>query len=129
MQIVTKEPVLLTNYEVYAFLNESKKAKQDRPRSKGYKLEGLCTVEFECLDYLESSASKNQTAEHISVFLTKLKPFALTRAEKVQIINTRPCNIVTLHVVIEECEERFNQEQLEQILEIIAECLPPLEAA
>lgn len=48
------------------------------------------------------------------------------RAEKLQLLNIRPKMIVEMQLIIEELEERFPDDKLTEILEIISE-LPDYE--
>ncbi|CCH62532.1 hypothetical protein TBLA_0H02480 [Henningerozyma blattae CBS 6284] len=59
--------------------------------------------------------------EKFSEFIRKLNAYSLYQAEKLQLINQLPTNMVHLYAIIEECESRFNEEEIDQILKIIAE--------
>jgi len=59
----------------------------------------------------------------------KEKGFRLTKSEKLEIINQRPNNIVELQLVIEESEERFSEEAMNQLLELIVAHVPGAEEA
>lgn len=96
-------PTLITNCEVHSFLKKQNEQKVERPRSVGFRLENLYTVEFECLEYLKETPAATQTTQSVAKFLKKLEKVELTRAEKLQIVNTRPRSIVDLYVVIEYC--------------------------
>ena len=60
----------------------------------------------------------------IESFLREAAPFNLTKAEKLQCLNLRPTTEVEILLVIEESEERFTEEQVEQLLEIIRRTIP-----
>lgn len=51
------------------------------------------------------------------------QPFALTRAELLQVINLAPCSEVEVHLIVEECEERLTQQQVTQLMEVVAKHL------
>jgi len=48
----------------------------------------------------------------------------LTAAEMVQIANLRPRSPVEVQLVVEECEERMTEEEVEELIEIVASTLP-----
>ncbi|KAL3231443.1 DNA-directed RNA polymerase III subunit RPC9 [Nakaseomyces bracarensis] len=53
--------------------------------------------------------------------VTRLNEFDLFQAEKLQIVNQMPVQIVHLYSIVEECDTRFSEEQIEQILALVAE--------
>jgi hypothetical protein len=63
--------------------------------------------------------SSVQTAAQIQAFLEQIKAFELTKMEKLTLVNTRPTNVVELMVLIEDCEGRFSQERLQEILDLL----------
>lgn len=54
-------------------------------------------------------------------YLHELK---LTKAEKLQIVNLLPRTMVEFYLIVEECEDRFGEEQVEAILAKIEELFP-----
>ena len=54
-----------------------------------------------------------------------LEPFKLTKAEKLQLLNLRPCSLVELQLIVEELDERLRtEEDIEKLLMVIKENLP-----
>ncbi|GFR26051.1 transposon Ty3-I Gag-Pol polyprotein [Trichonephila clavata] len=49
----------------------------------------------------------------------------INEAEKLQLLNMRPTSLVEIQLLIEESEERFNEDQMNEILGVVAETLPP----
>lgn len=50
-----------------------------------------------------------------------MKPFELEKAEILQLINVAPRSLPVLFNTIEECDQRLTDEQMEEILELIAQ--------
>lgn len=61
--------------------------------------------------------------------MDELKPFGLTRAEVLQVINLAPCSAVEVHLIVDECEERLSEEQVTQLLEVVSRHLPHAQQA
>lgn len=54
-------------------------------------------------------------------YLHELK---LTKAEKLQIVNLLPKTMVEFYLIVEECEDRFGEEQVQAILAKIDQLFP-----
>ncbi|CCH45831.1 DNA-directed RNA polymerase III subunit [Wickerhamomyces ciferrii] len=65
-----------------------------------------------------------QNIENITQMMKDLSKFKLEKIEKLQIINSAPQSLVTLYAVIEECDQRFNEQEIEEILQIIQTHFP-----
>ena len=52
--------------------------------------------------------------------LVSLREMGISSIEILQMINFQPTQPVDIHVIIEKCEERYNEEQVEDILSILA---------
>ncbi|KAI9592052.1 RNA polymerase Rpb4-domain-containing protein, partial [Syncephalis fuscata] len=74
--------------------------------------------------YLNNTPSSTQTDEQVVQLTTALGAWSLTKAEKLQMINIRPRQIVEIHMLIEECDERFDMEALETMLATVRQHLP-----
>ena len=117
MEIVDAQAALLSNYEVYSILKDAK-------QSKKHSHQNVATIVYETASYLEKTPCKNQTEETVQKFLESLREFKLTKGEKLQLLNHRPESQVELHFLIAESEERFGDEDLQRILDIIQNVLP-----
>ncbi|KAH8547554.1 HRDC-like protein [Umbelopsis sp. PMI_123] len=126
MEVVQSRAALLSNFEVLQLLNE--RMESQKQRQKEYPnleyAENLRTIQFEIKTALDKSACSTQDEQQVLAFLEAMKKWQLTKAEKLQILNLRPKTPVELHILIEECEERYSGEQLEELLEIIMQVLP-----
>ncbi|KAI8366250.1 HRDC-like protein [Blakeslea trispora] len=126
MKIKSVRAAHISNYEVLRLLEESQEMqKQAQIRDPLLQFpEQLRTVQFELNEYLKQTPVGTQSEEQVQSFLQAISKFELTKAEKLQIINLRPKSTVEIYLVIEECEERFSEEDLEQMLLVIVTTLP-----
>ncbi|KAL1733484.1 RNA polymerase Rpb4-domain-containing protein [Schizophyllum commune] len=152
MEVVKARSALLSNYEVLSLLQElesdfiarSKTAvrikKEEeaagglgstRPKVAGGKdptvveiSENLRTIEVETIRYLSADyqPTSAQTPEGISKLIKSLEPYGLTKAEKLQIVNLAPTNIIELYVIVEELEDRLG-DHTEEVLARVRESL------
>ena len=126
MEVVNECASLLSNYEVFSLLEDINQGKNGH-RKPNSQQQNLATVCYETLKYLEKTPCKQQDPNVIQEFCNKLKPFQLTKAEKLQLLNQRPTTAVEIQLLIEESEERLSEEQTEKLLDIIAQTVPGLE--
>lgn len=52
-------------------------------------------------------------------FISSLNRFDLFKAEKLQIVNQLPTNMVHLYSIVEECDSRFTEDQIESIIDTV----------
>jgi len=137
MEVLKECEALLSNYEVLALLTEQDKetGKGHNPKSKEkdkdkdkdkekYIPQNLRTIEFELKKYLNNTPVAHHSKEQVEQLLDQLKNYKLTKAEKLCIVNLRPSSQVELHVIIEDCQERFGLEDLQNIINIVTTTLP-----
>jgi len=133
--IPTQKRELLTNLEVYKLVathQEAEKAKSKGRKKANRADEGLNTVTLETLNYLKKTSAPKQNLEMISEFAARIKSDPsqqdekkkLTNAEIVQFINLRPTQAVEVSLIVEDIEERIDEESVDRIAEITSELLP-----
>ncbi|KAF4342021.1 RNA polymerase III subunit C17 [Fusarium beomiforme] len=126
MKILESQSAVLTNYEVYQHVVEQRERYKNAKRRGPPNLE---TVVRELLQYLRTNPGPLSqeplpyTEGCISTLLERLRPYNLAKGEVVMIINLRPASVAALNTVVEEMSERFNEEQQETMVNIIAEVL------
>ncbi|KAJ1979686.1 hypothetical protein H4R35_001419 [Dimargaris xerosporica] len=134
---------LLSDYEVLTLLQEQGTTLKAREANGTSDMPNLMTIQFEAstclpwhggpahhtLKYLRDHPCASVTSDMIKQTIEALEPFQLTKAEKLQLINLCPQSLVDIYVLIEECEERFAEDQLEEMLAIIGRLQPPAEGA
>ncbi|KAI9256937.1 HRDC-like protein [Sporodiniella umbellata] len=126
MQIKNVRSALITNYEVLQLLEEKQTLQKEiqKEDSTVEYPENLRTVQFELTEFLKQTPVSTQQPEQIKACMEALSAYDLTKAEKLQLINLRPKSAVEIYLIIEECEERFGEEDLESLLNSILETLP-----
>lgn len=147
MEIVNKNVAFLSNCEVYTLLKQTKEDLAKKLTKKKLEKQNLNTADqiqtanlninvdkhlptivYESLRYLERTPCIHQSPEIVNEFLRKCKEreneFKLTKIEKLQIINHRPQTAVELQVLIEDAEERFTVEQIDNLLDFVLTNLP-----
>ncbi|KAJ9056891.1 hypothetical protein DSO57_1027985 [Entomophthora muscae] len=122
MEIINERAALLSNYEVYNYIKQGVQSRKGR--NKPSDTPNLATVELELKMYLESTPCNTQSEDQVKQTLTSLLDYSLTKFEKLQLLNLRPRSLVELHVLLEECEERFEEDKLIEILKLLRETLP-----
>ncbi|KAE8740934.1 hypothetical protein FOCC_FOCC013546 [Frankliniella occidentalis] len=121
METINPNSAMLSNFEVLALLQE---LKSQQKKNRTARNSPLATIIYEATRYLQDSPCKLQTAEHVRTFLTALKEFKLTKAEKLMLLNNPPSTPLEIQVMVEESEERFTEDEVEKLLQIIQEILP-----
>lgn len=80
---------------------------------------------LQTLRFLEESPCKTQTKENVLGFLNAVKPFKLTKAECVMLVNDPPTTPLHIQLQIEDSEERLTEDAVSQIIEMSKEWLIP----
>ncbi|KAJ1950524.1 hypothetical protein FBU59_000639 [Linderina macrospora] len=128
MQVLNVQEALLTNYEVLLVLQEEDARHKDiqatASRHHARYPENVTTLKFEALQYLNNTSCTSQDGAQLSGLKERLREYELTKAEILQIANLRPKAPVELYLIIEECGDRFQAEDLDAMLEIVASELP-----
>ncbi|KAK3288701.1 hypothetical protein CYMTET_3831 [Cymbomonas tetramitiformis] len=88
--------------------------------------EFVCILSQTC-EALKNGPCQKQSREILQALFTALEGYGLTKAERQQIANLRPATLVEMHLIIEDCEERYDEEQLEALLAYVEEHLGPVE--
>nr|AFK40316.1 unknown [Lotus japonicus] len=119
MKILEANAGALTNFEVLDFLR-GKGASKDPTRV----IAKVAQSEYKVYDYLVNTAASNQTRESINEFMASVKKHDLAKAEVLNIINITPAAAVEMFPIIEECEPRFPDEEVTEIVELAKKTLP-----
>ncbi|KAK7100924.1 DNA-directed RNA polymerase III subunit RPC9-like [Littorina saxatilis] len=127
MEVINENAGLLSNLEVLLLLKDVQAGRNNQQKPNKDQ-QNLGTITYETVKYLERSPCALQTPDHVAAFMHAMKDFALTRAEKLQLLNNRPTSEVELILMVEESEERFSDEDIGGLVTAIATHLPGPEA-
>ncbi|KAA0203858.1 hypothetical protein HAZT_HAZT006749 [Hyalella azteca] len=131
MEVLNSNVALLSNYEVLEVLHEVRSAQDSEGSKKSVsKLRtNLANITYDVEKYLQGTACSSQSPEVIRNFLIATRSLKITKIEKLQILNLRPTSIVELQLILEEVEERFSEEEMQEMTNLIQELLPPTSAS
>ncbi|KFY27162.1 hypothetical protein V491_01002 [Pseudogymnoascus sp. VKM F-3775] len=131
MKILEAQSAVLTNYEVYTHLSELRERyAKERKNKRGPG--NLQTIVMELMDYFEKPPSPlgskpvTYNKDTIRTLLERLRPYDLTKAEIIMIMNNRPMSPAVLNILIQEFDDRFYEDVdgiRDDILNIVAEVL------
>ena len=136
MEIIDARAATLTNFEVMRFLKEQKdsikppKGKKEKGSKPQKVNKSLLTVTLETLSWLENSPAGVQEEHHLKEFAQQLTDLCqecsvqMSKEEVVQLVNHRPGSAVEIQLLLENSEERFTEEQVDKLIQIVEECLP-----
>lgn len=112
MEVVDACTTLLSNQEVLELLKNNVSKRHTN----------LATILYETASYLESEATHiPNSVSNLAQFLDALKEkrYDLTKFEKIQLANLKPQNETELHLIVDNIEERFTEEQRNDLLILI----------
>ncbi|KAI0385646.1 RNA polymerase Rpb4-domain-containing protein [Hypomontagnella monticulosa] len=126
MKILEAQSATLSNVEVYTFLSNQAKQYHDQKRKGPANLE---TLRKEVLQYFESPPGPLSQkplpydSKAIPELIERLRQYHITKGEFIMLLNVRPSNVPILNTVIEDMEDRFSEDQQQEILNIVTELL------
>ncbi|KAM0608544.1 hypothetical protein ACHAP1_002812 [Verticillium nonalfalfae] len=121
MKILEAQSAVLTNFEVYHHVVNQPQGSR-RAGKKG-------PTNYETL-HRERPLPYSQDC--IKQLIQRLHPYELAKGEMMMIFNLRPASASALNTIIEDMEDRFDEDKQAEIVDIIAEVLgtfPPGGAA
>ncbi len=125
MEVLKTRSDLLTNAEVFKLLQE---VTREEKRQKKPRLQKLSTILYETTRYLERTPCVLQDLDTVKELFRAVSEFGLTKAETLQLLNTRPETPVEIQLIVEECEERLSEQRVDELLGVVKSVLatPPV---
>lgn len=139
MKIEVPRDKLLSNYEVYQHLakiqdknawfftvpeTKTKSGKKKKRRN----IDSLIDLEIITKDlsrYLVQNNQSNDTqVQSVINLVLGLNMYKLEMIEKLQILNILPRSMVLLYAIIEDCDQRFSEEECEDLLSLVNSSFP-----
>ncbi|GEQ67281.1 hypothetical protein JCM33374_g945 [Metschnikowia sp. JCM 33374] len=137
MKVLNEREAFLSDYEILQHLTDIKekfnwsftpeddaKSKYKKKRFAGAGL-GLEAITRDILSYLGKTAVGHITSEaSFGELMGFLNTFDMMKAEKLQIVNSLPRSMVHLYGLVEECDQRFDEDACQSIIDKIDELFP-----
>lgn len=81
----------------------------------------MATILYETTSYLESSPAATSSLSDLSEFLDIIKErgWDLTKMEKVQLVNLKPKNEAELLIIIDNIDEKLDENQRADLIDLI----------
>lgn len=133
MRIISARECAITNYEVRCLLERQQHAQLSEenalplPGARRGQTSGstawqsrqqAALISDQVLIYLAESCSTEQTKESIATFVEAVRPFSLTYAETISLVNLQPRSVVEIYLIVEECEERLSHDDTTKLLQL-----------
>ncbi|XP_017880623.1 DNA-directed RNA polymerase III subunit RPC9 [Ceratina calcarata] len=118
MEVLNECSAYLSNYEVLDILQNIKANKRQKMKQNQ-----LATITYQTIRYLEETPCKKQSPEKIKGFLKALEPFKLSKCEKLTLLNVSPKTPLEIQLIVEDSEDRLTDEDVESLLQVVANYL------
>ncbi|ODV97290.1 hypothetical protein PACTADRAFT_79680 [Pachysolen tannophilus NRRL Y-2460] len=146
MKIEVPRDKLLSNYEVYNHLLDVQKENNwkldpitkknlTKTHTSHHSQINLEVITRDLYSYLYNSLkfnvtdnSKQNYEENFIKLIDGLNKFKLMKIEKLQILNLLPRSMVLLYSIVEECDQRFDEDECLNILKVVEDCFPQANA-
>ncbi|XP_076160039.1 CGRP receptor component isoform X2 [Ptiloglossa arizonensis] len=103
MEVLKECSAYLSNYEVLDILQNIKANKKQKMKQNQ-----LATITYQTIRYLEETPCRRQSSEKIKDFLKAMESVKLTKCEKLTLLN-----------IVEDSEDRLNDQEVESLLQVI----------
>ncbi|XP_054270861.1 uncharacterized protein LOC128991719 [Macrosteles quadrilineatus] len=118
MEVKINKAASLCNHEVLHLLNVLKEEPQEQNAPTN---SHLATIFYETSHFLQDSGYAEQNGTMITNALLALKqfPVALTKEEKLMIVNYPPTTNLQLSLIVRDVDDRLTEEQMQELLNLI----------
>ncbi|XP_076160038.1 CGRP receptor component isoform X1 [Ptiloglossa arizonensis] len=114
MEVLKECSAYLSNYEVLDILQNIKANKKQKMKQNQ-----LATITYQTIRYLEETPCRRQSSEKIKDFLKAMESVKLTKCEKLTLLNVCPKTPLEIQLIVEDSEDRLNDQEVESLLQVI----------
>lgn len=128
MEVLNPGVTMLANWEVYSLLCDIRDGKNHEQKPLPSQ-PNLANIVYSTACYLRNTPCTVQSDAVIEKFNKVLEEeFDLTKAERLQILNLRATTDVEMQLIVEESEERFSDDEMKKLCDIVSKVLPEKKA-
>jgi len=109
----------LTNFEVLQKLLEHEAETKANPDARLPK--NVAQTTSSTIEYLKSTPVKDMTPEKAEKYLDLFESYDVTQQEAIHLLNFLPTSEVEIYLLLDDCENRFTDEQREELRAAISE--------
>lgn len=121
MKVLEERDEFVSDYEVLQHLKGIKVSNNKKKKT----VTSLETVQQEVVGYLsQRPCSLIENDEKFILLMSFLNQYNLVKVEKLQLVNLLPRSMVHLYSIVEECDQRFDEDTCEVFLNKINELFP-----
>ena len=120
LNLLRAQTAARTTHDTKAPLTGARRTSSSQSLYQTQQLAYAAAINEDVVAYLEDACCASQSPESIAAFMKACVPFNLKRAEILNLVNEQPRTLVEIHLMVEECEERLSQEQVQELLETVA---------
>lgn len=123
MEVLNPSVTILANWEVHSLLCDIRDGKNHEQKPLPSQ-PNLANIVYSTSCYLRNTPCTVQSDAVIEKFNKALEEFDLTKAERLQILNLRATTDVEIQLIVEESEERFSDDDIKKLCDIVSKVLP-----
>ena len=120
MKVLCANEGLMSNFELLEVLRQRTR---ETPVALLPHVHDPFPTELQCSDTLKKTPAGAQTKENLAKFIKAVEAFNLTPAECLNLINSKPTTDVEIHLLVEDCEKRLKESEVEDLLKLSADLL------
>lgn len=111
---------LTISKSIAATQEKEEEEEEEKNQSQEHQEEGIEETKKEENGKQRQSPLTKLNDEMFIDLMNKLNNFELYKIEKLQIVNQLPTNMVHLFAIVEECDSRFTEDQINEMIELVA---------
>lgn len=118
MKVLSYHDGHVTNSEVYSIV---RKRREDKIHKKGIEYAGRNWIDHKVVQYCEATGQLQQVDE-LKGYISAVQAldFNLSQEEMIQLLNLRPKQPVDIFLIVNDCSERFSDDQVDELLQALS---------